>query len=146
MATTFRLEGLKDLEKALGDLPRSTGKGVLRRVLRRAGEPIAQAARAKAPRLSGDLVESVDVGTKLSRRQASLHRKKSTVEMHVGPGPNPQSITQEFGTWRHPAQPFMRPAWDSRKMEALDITGTLLGIEIQKAAERAARKAAKSKG
>lgn len=139
----FKLDGLKELERALGELPKATGKAVLRRVLKQAGEPIARAARARAPRDHGDLVESIDVSTKLSRRQRARHVKKSTVEMFVGPGPHPQAITQEFGTWFHAPQPFMRPAWDEQKMTALDITGTMLGVEIDKAAKRAARKAAR---
>jgi HK97 gp10 family phage protein len=139
----FRIEGMRELEQALGELPKATGKAVLRRVLIEAGEPIARAARAVAPRDVGTLVESIDVGTKLSRRQRSQHRKMSTVEVHVGPGPNPQAITQEFGTWRHRAQPFMRPAWDAERMNALDRCVTLLGNRIVEAAQRAARKSAR---
>lgn len=143
MRQKFKLSGLRELEQTLGTLPKATGKAVLRRVLREAGEPIARSMRAKAPRDMGDLIESIDVSTKLSRRQRALHKKKSTVEMFVGPGPYPQAITQEFGTWFHRPQPFARPAWDAEKMAALDRAGTLLGIEIDKAVQRAARKAAR---
>lgn len=138
-----KLEGLKELEAALGQLPKATGRNVLRRVLKEAGEPIAQAARAKAPRETGNLIESIDVGTRLTRRQTGQHKKQSTVEMHVGSGPNPQSITQEFGTFKEPAQPFMRPAWDSQKRAALDIIYNLLWPEIERAATRHANKLAR---
>ena len=46
MAQKFRIEGLKELDKALGQLPRATGKNVLRRVARKALEPIIEVAKA----------------------------------------------------------------------------------------------------
>ena len=64
------------------------------------------------------------------------------MEVHVGPGQNPQAITQEFGTYKEPAQPYLTPAWEAEKMNALDIVGTGLGIEVEKTAARIARKAA----
>ena len=139
----FKLEGLKELEQALGELPRATQRNVLRRVLEDAGEPIARAARSRAPRDVGNLVESIDVSQRLTRRQKARHQKVAGVEMHVGAGANPQSITQEFGTFKEPAQPFMRPAWDGEKHGAMNLIYNSLWGEIEAAAARAARKAAR---
>ena len=55
----------------------------------------------------------------------------------------PQGSLQEFGTKNHGPQPFMRPAWDAGKDQALDDVKTALGAEIEKAAQRAARKQAR---
>ena len=64
--------------------------------------------------------------------------------MLVEAGPEPQAVTQEFGTVNHPPHPFMRPAWLANKTRALDTMKKELWEEIQKAAARLARKAAKA--
>lgn len=149
---TVKITGLRELENALRELPKATGKNVLRRVLRKRAEPMADAARSSAPddpaTGAGDLRSSIAVSTKLSKRQASLHRKmfrddKAAVEMFVGAGPVPQATQQEFGNINHGPQPFMRPAWDSGKDQILDGIKDDLAEEIDKAAKRLARKAAK---
>lgn len=63
--------------------------------------------------------------------------------MHVGPDYRQfHAQFQEFGTAHHGPQPFMRPAFDEKKGEALDIIKATLGEEIMKTAKRqAARKA-----
>lgn len=147
--TTFKIEGLKELDAALGELPRATGKNVLRRVLRKTGETMAGDMEAMAPRLTGALQVSIGVGTKLSRRQAALHRKmfksdRASVEMFVGAGSNPQAITQEFGTFNQPPQPFARPAWDGNKEWMLRTIKGDLADEIMKSARRLARKRARA--
>lgn len=142
---TIRVEGLRELDRALGELPKATGKAVLRRVSKDALEPTAALARDLAPRDEGHLGASITVAAKLTRRQGAQQRKsnKSTVEMHAGPGGLPQATAQEFGTLNHPPQPFMRPAWDATRHEVLDHVASELGAEITKAAKRLARKAAR---
>jgi HK97 gp10 family phage protein len=143
MATIVKVEGLSDLLEALQELPKATQSNVVRRVLLAAGEPIERAAEALAPHMTGALERSIETGTKLSKRQRALHKKESKIEIFVGAGALVQAITQEFGTAEHGAQPFMRPAWASTKMRALEIVKNQLGEEIMKAAQRAARKAAR---
>ena len=140
------VEGLKELEQALRGLPKANAKAVLTRTLKEAGEPIAKTARGLAPKLEMHLVESIDVGTQLSRRQRGIHKKQSPVEMFVGPGPDPAAHLQEFGSGPgHHAQSFMRPAWDQHKNEALDIIANRTWLEIEKTAARLAKKAAKGR-
>lgn len=154
MATVkVRVEGLRELDKALGQLTKATGKNVLRRVLRRRGQPLADDMRARAPddpRTSGaaDLRTSIGVGTKLSRNQAREHRKmfrndKAAVEVFVGAGALPQAHLQEFGAAHHDPQPFARPAWDSGKTRLLEGIKDDLWAEVEKSAKRAARKRVK---
>ncbi len=157
MAQSIRIEGLRELDKALGQLPRATGKNVLRRVARKALEPIIEDAKGKAPvgipgpGSGGKLRDSLAVSTKLSRRQKALHKKmfpsqKSSVEVFGGVGAHafvPQGVMQEFGTRFHGPQPFLRPAWDSGKNPALNSVKRNLWAEIKKAAERVARKQAR---
>lgn len=148
MAKGFKVkvEGLKELERALQQLPKANAKAVLRRTMKEAGEPVAKTARALAPEEMGYLRESIDVSTKLSGRQAKLHKKESPVEMFIGPGPDPAAHLQEFGSGPgHQAQPFLRPAWDQHKAEVLDTIANRTWLEIEKTAERLAKKAARGK-
>lgn len=145
---TVRVHGLKELDKALGELPKSTGKAVLRRVLRKNAEPVAEAARPLTRVKEGDLRASIGVGTKLTRRQSKLHRRlfrndKASAEMFVGAGGLPQAITEEFGTIDQAPHPFMRPAWDAQKHRVLDGIKNDLWTEIDRAAKRLARKRAR---
>jgi HK97 gp10 family phage protein len=140
---TVKVEGLRELEAALAELPKATGRNVLRRALKKAGQPIADAGEAYAPRLSGKLAASYTVSTKLTRRQRRASKKESPVEVYVGPTPHPKSVQTEFGNAHQAPEPHMRPAWDGNKERALQIIKTDLGDEIQKAADRLAKKAAR---
>lgn len=142
--TRFKIEGLRELERALADLPRSTGRGVLRRVLKKAAEPIAADAEANAPRNTGALSREVTVASRLTRHQARMQRRmgKSEMEMHIGVR-RTAGVQNEFGNANQPAQPFMRPAWDANKDSALRTIADDLGSEIEKAAARQARKTAR---
>lgn len=142
MARAVRVEGLANIDKALGELKKSTGKNVLRRVARERLEPVAEAMRDRVPERLGDLKESIVVTTKRPRR----HRPQSTIEAFAGPGRHPQAHLQEFGTRHHGPQPYARPAWDQEKDAMLDGIGQDLWSEIERAAQRAARKAARQAG
>ncbi|PCJ75527.1 MAG: hypothetical protein COA53_06430 [Rhodobacteraceae bacterium] len=160
--TTGRVsvDGLKDLERALQDLSKAAGKGVLRRVGKKALKPVIEAAKENVPVASGELRDSLAVSTKLSKRQKALNRRrtadgKSTVEVYAGAGASPQAHLIEFGTASRVVdstgknvgsiapQPFMRPAWDAKGRGVLKYISNSLGDEIEKTAKRAAKRAAK---
>lgn len=153
MKTTVRVEGLKEIDAALGELGKATGRNVMRRVAVKRLEPMAEKARQLAPddpaTGGNDLKRSIAVSTQLSTKQRKLNRKsKSEAEAHMGPaGPGgkvpPQGIFQEFGTQKHGPQSFMRPVWDGGKDALLDGIKDDLWAEIDKAAARNARKAAR---
>ncbi len=149
MTVTVKTTGFKELEQELERISkRTTRKSVARRVLKKEAQPLAELMRQGAPRDDTDLVESIAVSTKLSPRQRGLHRKmfrddKAAVEMFVGAGPLPQAHLQEFGTWFHPPQPWARPAWDQDHRAMLDRISKSLWEEVQKAAARAERRAAR---
>jgi HK97 gp10 family phage protein len=143
VALTFKIEGLAEVAEGLNELPKATGTNVLKRALKEAADPIATAAKQKAPRLSGALQVSIKPSDKLSRRQKSLYHKESEVEIFVGPSALVQAITQEFGTVTNRPQPFLRPAWQEHKHEALESIKDVLAEEIEKARARIARKTAR---
>lgn len=144
---TVKVEGFRELEAALMELPKATGKAVLRRVAKEALGPFDKAwrANANAHRLTGSLEESGGIGTKLTKRQARLNRKaegKASIEMYAGPN-DPAAIPAEYGTVDQAARPFGRKAWASTQDPTLEIVKDKLGIEIAKGAARVAKKTAK---
>jgi HK97 gp10 family phage protein len=140
---TFKIEGLRDSDLALSQLPLSTAKNVLRRVGRSALEPFDKAWREKAPVKTGKLVKSGGVGSKLSRSQRKQVERASTVEVFAGPGPDPAAVQDEFGNEHQSPQPFVRPAWNETNPKVLDLVASGLRVEIDKTAQRLARKAAR---
>lgn len=109
MKTTVKIEGFKELEAALAQIEKkATAKAVMRRALKNAAQPVADAANSYAP--VGDdglLSDSVIVGTKVANEAGkvayasvmrgggtkgealaalkSARKGNSTVEMFIGP-------------------------------------------------------------
>lgn len=149
MKVTFRIDGLRELDHALAQLPKVTAKAALRRVARTALEPMAERARELAPddpKTGGfDLRKSITVGTNLNKRQRKLQRRrddKAFVEVYMGTA-DPAGATQEFGTVNHGPQPFMRPAYAQEAENAIGIVAKEMGAEIDKTARRLAKRLAK---
>lgn len=149
--TKVYIEGLRELDAALGNLTKATAKGVLRRVGLKALQPVADAMKAGAPddpeTGGNDLRSSISVGTKLSPRQARLNRKvegKAFVEVFAGAGPLPQAHMTEFGSVHNRPVGWARSAWDSNKNQVLDTVAKDLGAEIDKTAKRVAKRAARA--
>lgn len=140
----MQMEGGRDIERALFELKTTTAKSQARRMLKRAGQPVADTANNLAPKDGGDLAESVVVGTRLSKSQAAQERRagRDDVFMYIGTD-NPAAVQQEFGNQNHAAQPFMRPAWDVNKQGVLDQISKDFMADVLKAVERARRKAAR---
>lgn len=170
--TTVKIEGLKELDAALGNLPKATARNVLVRTLRKAGEPIAERARQLVPVQTGQLRASIIVSPRLvnktgdaefaavlrsggSREEArgalidARRAAKGTgtfATMYVGAGQLPQAHMVEFGSRNNTPHPYLRPAFDEMKEAALSIIKAELGGEILKAASRLAKKMAKAGG
>jgi HK97 gp10 family phage protein len=167
MTMKISVSGLRELDRALGELPKAAAKTVLRRTLEKAGQPIADEAQRLAPVDTGKLAKRIVVSPRIKNkvgkaefaaamraglgtkaavaalRQARREAKGqgSFAEMFVGParGVLRYAHLVEFGTVKIPPKPYMRPAWDARKGEALDIIRRELGNEIIMAARRIAR-------
>lgn len=146
MAVVVRLEGFRELANGLEELPKATARNTLRRALTKAAEPLEDNMAGGAPKLTGTLTRSIITGpsSKLTSRQKRDAKRegKFFAEIHVGSA-DPAAVTQEFGTFRHPAQPFGRPAWAETQDKVLGRIKTELKTEIEKAAARIARKTAK---
>ncbi len=142
--TRVKVEGLRELDQALKELKLSTARNVGRRTLKAALEPMAEAARQNVAKdRSGELRESIGVTS--GRPKGRGYRRVNRIEVHMGPGRQPQAIQEEFGNRRQSPRPFMRPAWEAGKGQALESVKTILTEEIAKATQRAARKALRQK-
>ena len=131
MSGSFKLTGARELDQALGELKKSTERSLLRRVALKALEPMRDRAKQLAPVQEGRLRESIVVGTTLSRRAKKSERAepKGGVRVFVGTAKR-NAVAVEFGTFRAPAHPFMRPAFDSEGPKAVGIVETELGAMI----------------
>jgi HK97 gp10 family phage protein len=155
----MKVEGLRELERALAELPKATGKNVLRRTARDALEPMRAAAEGMAPRQFGDLAASIEISdkrtpaakrkTKVVRTSAGFRSARSEgVEMAMGPTKDSDVLNyatfQEFGTVNMPPQPFMRPAWDAEAKPTVERVKDSLWGHVSRAATKRAKKLAKA--
>lgn len=154
MKFSVKTQGFREMDAALAEFSKATGKNIVRRAGIEAMEPVADEMRERAPaqaRGDEDLKNSIAVGTKLNKRQKRLNRDPAVVEVYVGPaglgGKNapPQGVQQEFGNDIHPPQPFARPTWDNQHSQVLDRVATGLTEQIDAARARAQRKAMKAR-
>lgn len=118
---TVRMEGADKLARALRELPTRVNRSVQRDALMAAAEPIRAAAASMAPRAPGapDLADNISI--------SGARPDDGSVGVAIGPSKNFfYGQFQEFGTSRHAAHPFMRPAWDQESGRSLrTITSAL---------------------
>lgn len=154
MKPTIKLEGFREMDAALNEFTKATARNILKRTALAAIQPMADDMKRRAPTQRGgdeQLKKSITASDKLGKRQSRQTQKMTTVEVYAGPagsdgkGAPPQAHMQEFGTEHHGPQPFARPAWDAGKDALLDRTRDGLAEAIEKARQRAARKALKAK-
>lgn len=139
---TVKVEGLRELERAMDELTTATARGQGRKALAAGGEVLARRMRDLAPRDTGNLIENIDEGGQLTRRQKSMHRKFADIERYVGAS-DPAAVQTEFGNENQPPQPWARPAWDQTQDRVLKTIADTLMVGVDKAVQRARRKAMK---
>ncbi|HKQ02638.1 MAG TPA: HK97-gp10 family putative phage morphogenesis protein [Actinomycetes bacterium] len=101
------MEGVTALVAALDRIRGRFSRDAVEAVVVEACKPTAEAMRAGAPRLTGEMAESIDA------RPVQPERPE-LVTVAIGPDRDHfYARFAEFGTASQPAHPFMRPAWDS---------------------------------
>lgn len=145
---TFRIDGQEEMAENMRALANATQRNVARRVLTKAAQPVAERAASLAPVERGILAFSIVVSTQLTRRhKAEQRNRESEVEVYIGPAGGQGALFYashvEFGTVLAPARPYLRPAWESTKGEVMALIASGLRAEIERAASRGARKAAR---
>lgn len=146
----MQLEGGTELALILGRLPRTIQNRLLRVELRKGTKVFADEAKARAPVDTGLLKGALGVrslkrkvgrigfrvfintkgkggrtkAAKAKREGGGFFTKTKAGETHFYPA------VLEYGSEKHPAQPFLRPAFDAKRkeVEAMVIAGILAGI------------------
>lgn len=147
---SFELQGVKELDRMLHDLPRAMGKTVLRNALKKAAQPVEDAAILGVPRDTGNLQEHINISTTIKRSQGAS-RTPGQVDVYVGSS-SPHAHLVEFGTGpryttgggfkgQMPANPFLRKAFEATKERALKILIDELREQLMKAVRRLRKKA-----
>lgn len=164
MATSIKVEGMRELQRKLGELEkRATRRAVARRALKKASAPMLDLIRSYAPHKSGRLelnivqssraknAEAGNVafsqvmrsggsrGDAVAALRAARRSTSSLVQLFIGPTNRAfYAWFQEFGTEHHAPDPFMRPGWDAEWRPTLRRIGEELGREIEKSVARQA--------
>lgn len=155
---TVVLTGFRELESTLRQLPKATGKNVLKRIGKGALEPMADAARSKAPKRSGALAYSIAVSERRTKRARTSttkfvngkFRASASTGVQVAMGPSAgkgvlyYAAFDEFGTVDTPAFGYMRAAWDSGYYQALEYVKDNLWAAVERAVAKFAVKQAKA--
>jgi len=141
--------GDKQTARRLHRLVSKVQKRVVGKALRAGGKPVLAATKAKAPVDTGRLKGSLKLRTaRLSRRRKrqgefGMEVRTGTRE-ELGLAPDATGyypISQEYG-WKlrgggaAPARPYMRPAADERRREALGIIGREIASGVKREARR----------
>lgn len=156
MPSSFKVEGLKEMEKALFEMKSATAKATVRRAMKKAFQPFVDKAREKVSEDDGVLKDSIASSTRLTKNQRREARgsfdRNATVVMYAGAGARHAHLV-EFGTdvRRHtgtgksvgamPPNPFMREAWEETRGRVQGLLRQELADQIERAAARARRRA-----
>lgn len=150
-AVTLKIDGLREMDAALGELSKATAKNTLIRVGKAALQPMADLTNRLAPddpeTGGNDLSGSYIVGTKLNPRQKALAKKEPKDFAMVYMGTNdPAGLQQEIGNVNHGPQPHIRPAFEQESEATIRRVASGLKPEIEKSAARARTRALKKAG
>lgn len=155
MKLEFKLEGAKEFDAMLKQLPGRVAGRVAANALRAGARIIRDETKIQVPVLTGELQRSIKVITgRAERRDARIVHVgvfgKESGLAHIiefGTGPRIAKDPDGFMTFvvngqfvrkravaALPARPFLRPAADSKVGEALNRIGDVLGDGIEKEA------------
>jgi HK97 gp10 family phage protein len=150
MADAVRVEvkGLRELGEAMRKLSEDVNKKIARAATNAGAQVIKKLAVQKAPVSDPQMTPNIPPGylrdSIIVRRQrrpdrglTSQHavtvRHKGAKILADAPNPYQVGVFNEFGTVKMGAQPFMRPAFDQGKTQALDAITKRLKQRIDKA-------------
>jgi HK97 gp10 family phage protein len=155
MKASVTFKGGRELERLLAELPPAVARKVATKALRAGAKPLLAAEREKVPVATGELKKALKVRV---TRTAETNRRE--VGVGVRGKESRLAHLVEFGTAPHPieaqpgkklaftaksgkrvvvtkvdhpgakAQPFLRPAADTRHQEAISEIGRVAGVEV----------------
>lgn len=124
MSANIRIEGLDELERQFERLADTSKKKVMMKALNAGIAPIKKEAKDKAPKRTGLLKKSI-------RSKQMRYTEKPSVGIFVS-GKAYYWKFLEDGTSKMAAQPFLRPAVDSKHEEGVNKFKEKWKVEIDK--------------
>ncbi len=143
MKVTVKVEGLADLNRRLTQLPKAIQGRPLRTAVAAGGRVIQQEAKARVPVDTGLVRDRIRV---MSMRQ---EQRNARAEVVVGVRRVEKNTRRtdpfywrfiEFGTRFKPARPFLRPALENKRTEAVDAIRERLAKRIEIEAQKLGRR------
>ncbi len=151
-----KVNGMEELLKSLKKLPGNLQKNVLSGAIRAGAKLIADEARQNVPKDSEHLKKSILVRKRRSKNKDVLYFTVAPVtsvihqfqdisgEKHYNYGniveEGRSAFSIEHGSSKMPAQPYMRPAFESKGKEAINATRKYMEKRLPKEIEKAAQK------
>lgn len=141
-----RIEGADIAAKLLKQLPQDISKRVIASSTRKGAKILLEEIKERAP--EGDQSEYSQ--TKIKERQrygsikdnikiSTVYRAADTIILAVHTGNAYWAMFREFGTRLMSKIPFIRPAFDSKKDQVIDVISTDLGKKIEREVEKLGR-------
>jgi len=129
MGKEFFISGMKEVQRALAELPKRVASKVIRQNLRAAMKPMLAAAKENAPEGTGDLEHSIKL--------KSGKRKRHVIRLNIVAYRDPDDPVPfhaayvEYGTSRQAPQGFFRRAFDQTKNTTMQLAldGIRKGID-----------------
>ena len=140
MGVTYQVVGLKELQAKLEALPVKLARRVLRPALQEAGAVIQQEAGVRAPRDTGKLTTDIVVDVVIHNDlvgDVKIGPAKSAfwgMFSELGTAPHQESSPRGTAPFMHPgepARPWLRPAMDTKKEEALQVLANNIRLGLE---------------
>ncbi len=128
----FKITGAKELQRRLRKLPRVVQRKLMREALRAAAAPVLAEAQRLVPVDTGQLRSSLVIRAAKTKRRGSIGVQVQTRD-GAFKGDEYYGAFVELGTHKHHAHPFLRPALDNTREQAVAIARRVLasGIEAE---------------
>ena len=151
MAETIIVRGLRELQAAMRELPKNLDRRILNAALMGGARLMVNHAKASVRVDTGTLRRNIRarpvrpvshsatviVGVrKLSKKQIAAFKKKTGKSGSANPSDPYYWRFVEFGTSKMSARPFLRPAFETKKYEAVAVIKTAIGKRIEVEAEK----------
>lgn len=137
--TTQNVAGLKELNRALQQLPGKLQDKAVKNAMAAGAREIRKEAKRLVPVKTGTLQENIVVSRTVQQRG-----RRRTIKGGVVVGIKDEARFYahliEFGTSRSSAHPFLRPALDNKSRAAINKIGPKIGSEVEKQARKLGEK------
>lgn len=136
-----RLEGFKEARQALSELSRSVQRGALKRALNAPADLLVSRLKERTP-VSADPHDKTPGSLRDGTKRAPARARKGTPRVAVVID-DVAAVPIEFGTSKMSARPYVRSTVDNSRTALAESLGGAARQEIDRAAQRAAKRGLK---